>query len=341
MAASTATKAPMTRTFFLARALRPLVLLLVPLTALAQGSTAPLSTPPALQAEACSVEGLMDSIRRGLQSKSPAYQRYLRELLKESAVTLPEEQLRAAFERETEPVMVEHLAAALAARTDRGESPGALQVVAKRALGDADPAVRAASTRALRRTSAEEHTGDMYSRLVRDASPEVRMEAATNLIEDNQFVYAGFHGPASDTAVAAAAASSDSKVTARILGNISTAAISGESAGRIHALLGSDDAEVRASAVTALGGVPASEMARARQTLGALYRDETDVGVRTAILQAIARLGFAGAIPELRALRGVDPRLAPEVDAWIRALSTGLQEWSLLLREKQRLRQAR
>ncbi|AGC46572.1 hypothetical protein MYSTI_05292 [Myxococcus stipitatus DSM 14675] len=324
----------MTRTSLLARALCLLWLpsLLTPLAALAER--------PTLQPETCSVEGLMDSIRRGLQSKSPAYRRYLRDLLKESAVTLPEEQLRAAFERETEPLMVEHLAAALAAKTDRGESPSTMQVVSKRALNDADPAVRAAATRALRRTSAEEHTGDMYSRLVQDTSPEVRNEAATNLIEDNRYVYAGFHGPASDTAVSAAAASSDSKVTGRILGNISTAAISPESAKTLHSLLGHDSAEVRAGAATALGGVPASEMAKARQTLGAMYRSETDVGVRTAILQSIARLGFSSAVPELQALRQVDTRLVPEVDAWIRALSTGLQEWSLLLREKQRLRQA-
>ncbi|MFY1831690.1 HEAT repeat domain-containing protein [Myxococcus fulvus] len=326
----------MTRTSPPLRALRLLALssLLLSLPAWSAPS-------PELQPETCSVEGLMDSIRRGLQSKSPAYRRYLRELLKESAVTLPEEQLRAAFERETEPLMVEHLAAALAAKTDRGESPGTLQLVAKRALGDADPAVRAAATRALRRTSAEEHTGDMYSRLVRDSSPQVRDEAATNLIEDNQFVYAGMHGPSTDLAVAAAAASSDPKVTARILGNISTAAIGAGSAGALHTLLDNDDAQVRASAATALGGVPASEMARARQTLGALYRAEQDVGVRTAILQSLARLGFQSAVPELRALRSVDPRLVAEVDAWIGALSTGLQEWSLLLREKQRLRQAR
>ncbi|NTX41563.1 MULTISPECIES: HEAT repeat domain-containing protein [unclassified Myxococcus] len=332
----------MTRTFLLARALCLLtsLSLLAPSPSLAQATGTPLP-PPALQPETCSVEGLMDSIRRGLQSKSPAYRRYLRELLKESAVTLPEEQLRAAFERETEPLMVEHLAAALAAKTDRGESVATLQLVGKRASQDADPAVRAAATRALRRTSAEEHTGDLYSRLVRDASPEVRMEAATNLIEDNQFVYAGFHGPASDTAVAAAAASSDAKVTARILGNISTAAISKESAEQLHTLLRGDDAEVRAAAAKALGGVPAPEMSRARQTLVALYRDESDVGVRTSILQSLARLGFASAVPELRGLRNVDPRLVPEVDAWIRALSTGLQEWSLILREKQRLQQAR
>jgi hypothetical protein len=63
--------------------------------------------------------------------------------------------------------------------------------------------------------------------------------------------------------------------------------------------------------------------------------------VRKAILQSIAQLGFSGSAPALQGLRGVDPSLAPEVDAWLRALNTNLQDWSLILREKQRLQQAR
>jgi hypothetical protein len=59
--------------------------------------------------------------------------------------------------------------------------------------------------------------------------------------------------------------------------------------------------------------------------------------VRKAILQGIAQLGFASAIPELTRLREIDPSLSGEVDAWIQTLSKGLQEWSLILREKQRL----
>jgi hypothetical protein len=71
-----------------------------------------------------------------------------------------------------------------------------------------------------------------------------------------------------------------------------------------------------------------------------MYRDERDPAVRKALLRSIAELGFAGAIPELQKLRSVDPSLTAEVDAWIRVLSLNLQEWSLILREKQRLQQA-
>jgi hypothetical protein len=294
---------------------------------------------PALEAESCSVQGLMDQIRRGLGSKSQAYRNYLRTLLREAAVTLPDAELRAAFERETDPAMAEHLAAAMVARSEREADRGAMQVVARRALEDRDPAIRSATVRAMRRTGAIEKTGDMYERLVRDSSPEVRMEAATNLVEDNQFVYAGQYGPATDAAVAAAAASTDPKVTAKILGNLSTEKISADSASRLKGLLSSGDAEVRQAAVTALGGVPAEQMASAREALISMYRGERDPGVRKALVRSIAQLGFSGAVPELRRLRGIDPGMAPEIDAWIRVLELGLQEWNLILREKQRLQQ--
>ncbi len=311
--------------------------LLVPAPASAQV----LAPGPELQGEACSVEGLMDSIRRGLQSDSAAYKKYLRTLLRESAVTLPDAELRAAFARETDPVMLEHLAAALVARTERGADPSAQQAVAKRALEERDPTLRAATVRSMRRTSALENTGDLYERLVRDPSPEVRQEAATNLVEDIQHVYAGALGSATDTAVSAAAASTDPKVTAKILGNLDTQKAGADSARKLQSLLRSDDAEVRRAAATALGGVPAEQMASARESLVGMYRGERDAGVRKALVQSIAQLGFSSAVPELQRLRSIDPGMAPEIDAWIRVLGMDLQEWSLLLREKQRLQQAR
>lgn len=294
---------------------------------------------PALAGETCSVDGLLAQIRRGLGSQSEAYRRYLRSLLREAAVTLPALQLHAAFARETHPVVVEQLAAALVARTERGADASGMQTVAQRALTEPDPVVRAAVVRALRRTSALENTGDLYERLVRDPSPAVRLEAATNLVEDNQHVYSGHHGPAADAAVRAAAAATDPQVTAKILGNLSTEAVSSSAAGTIRGLLRSTDSEVRRAAAMALGGVPAAEASAARESLLALYQSEPDRSVRRAILQGIAQLGFAGAVPELQRLRDADPGLRSEVDLWIQTLSLGLPEWSLILREKQRLEQ--
>ena len=310
---------------------------LLPAPAAAQPALS--SAPPALQAETCSVQGLMDQIRRGLGSKSKAYQNYLRTLLREAAVTLPGPELRAAFERETDPLMVEHLAAALVARSEREAEPGAIHAVRERALNDRDPALRSATVRAMRRSGAIERTGDMYERLLRDPSPEVRMEAATNLVEDNQHVYAGQHGPAADTAVSAAAASPDPRATAKILGTLNTEKISAASAGQLQGLLRSGEPEVRQSAALALGGVPTELMPSARESLVAMYRDERDPGVRKALVRSIAQLGFSSAVPELRRLRGVEPSLAPEIDTWIQVLSKDLQEWELILREKQRLQQ--
>ncbi len=320
-----------TRTLLLALALSPL---------LPGAAAAQVAAPgPALQGESCSVDGLMDSIRRGLQSKSDAYKKYLRTVLREAAVTLPDSELKAAFERETDPVMAEHLAAALVARTERGADPEAIKAVTKRALEERNPAVRAATVRSMRRTSALESTDGVYEQLVRDASPEVRQEVATNIVEDIQHVYAGIHPPASNAAVSAAVAATDPKVTARILGGMDTQQISAESTGKIQSLLRDEDAEVRKAAALALGGVPAEQMASARQSVLALYRDERNLEVRKALLQSIAQLGFIGAVPELQRLRSLEPRLAPEIDSWIRVLSLDLQEWNLILREKQRLAQ--
>lgn len=350
MAASTTAAAEarnfsMNRSSFSPRsALRALVLalgLMTPALATAAAPPAASSEAPDLRGGSCSVEGLMDQIRRGLGSKSEAYKRYLRTLLRESAVLLPLNELQAAFEREYDPAMAEHLAAALVARTERGLEPEAMQAVTQRALTDKDPSIRAATVRALRRTGALERTGDMYERLVRDPSPEVRKEAATNLVEDNLEVYGGHEAQATDAAVSAAAASTDPKVTAQVLGNIMTGEASPESTHKLQGLLGSDSAEVRAAAVKALGGVPASGMASARESLLGMYRDEKDPAVRKSILESIARLGFSSAVPELQRLRSVDPSLAPEIDAWTQALNMNLQEWSLILREKQRLQQAR
>ena len=82
--------------------------------------------------------------------------------------------------------MLEHLAAAMVARTERGADSEAMDVVARRALEERDPALRVATLRALRRTSAIENTGDLYEKLVRDAShlSDVPDEDARHTVDD-------------------------------------------------------------------------------------------------------------------------------------------------------------
>lgn len=288
----------------------------------------------------CAVDDLLAQVR-AMGHASPAYRKYVARLLREAAPDLSEAELVAAFEAERDPATIELLGAALAARTDRLGEPGPLRAVAARATESGDPLARAAATRALRGTSALEHVPEVYKRLVQDGSPDVRREAAENLVNDTTAVFGGQHGPAADTAVAAAVAANDPAVTARVLGGVSMSAISHDSAASLRALLDNPSRDIRGATVVALGGVPGGEAADARTALLALYRSEHDASMRTAILESIARLGFADAIPDLESLRGVDATLAIEIDEWVRVLRLGLQEWSLILREKRLFEQAR
>jgi HEAT repeat protein len=102
--------------------------------------------------------------------------------------------------------------------------------------------------------------------------------------------------------------------------------------------LHADDPAVRGAAATALGGVPGVEASAMRDALVSLYRDERDPAVRKAALRGLVQLGMGGSRATLESLRGVAPGLDPEIDAWQSALKLGLQEWHLLLREKERLR---
>ncbi len=110
-----------------------------------------------------------------------------------------------------------------------------------------------------------------------------------------------------------------------------------ESVRQVTQQLGADSPALRQAAAAALGGVPAAQATASRSALLAQYRDERDPGVRKAILQSIAQLGQATAVPTLESLRGVDPAMGPEIDAWLKALKLPVQEWSLIQREKARL----
>jgi hypothetical protein len=105
----------------------------------------------------------------------------------------------------------------------------------------------------------------------------------------------------------------------------------------LSAPLGENPAELRAALVLALGGVPASESAVVRDALPAHYRRDKDPEVRRAILEALSHLLMGGAIPILESLRSVDTSLSADISAWQRALASGLQEWALVLREKQHI----
>ena len=128
---------------------------------------------------ACPVGWMIDAARAGFASGSPAYRAYLAALLKESALTVPLDELTRAVAGERDPALLEALGAALAARASYDENPALVQTLLDRSVMDGDPALRAAAVRALRATGSVETMtalGDAvtYADLVRDPAPEVR-----------------------------------------------------------------------------------------------------------------------------------------------------------------------
>ena len=67
----------------------------------------------------CSLTAQLETLRAGLGRGSGPLKTFLRKQLRERAATLPEAELRAAFERERDPMMIEELSGALAARMAR------------------------------------------------------------------------------------------------------------------------------------------------------------------------------------------------------------------------------
>jgi hypothetical protein len=292
---------------------------------------------------ACTMEGMLEDVRAGLKSGSPAYQRYVRARLKEAAIAMSPDALRLAVAQERDPAVLEAVGAALATKASNAEQPELVQALLSRASQDSDPSLRAAALKALRGTPSVEFMAKngsviTYEQLARDAAPEVRQAVVENLVEESAKVFYGHDKTVSETAASVAATVEDPALAAKLLSEVSMEQVGPEAVGKITQQLRSEDAGVRTAAAKALGGVPATEMAGARGSLLELFRNDKDANVRKAALEGLARLGQSSARPLLQSLRGVDPAMDPEIDAWLSAMKLNLQEWHLLLREKQRLR---
>jgi len=310
---------------------------LLPAPAVAQNQQLP------IQRVTCSFSNMLDELRSGLRTGSPAYRKYLLQHIKEAARSMPPDELIAAVEQERDPSVLEALGAALATHAGFTEDASVLQPLMKRATQDADPAARAAAVRGLRGTGSVETLAKngntvTYEQLIRDPSPEVREAVVGNLVQEDAKVYSGHDRTVSETAVNTALASRDPEVAAKLLREVSMEQVGPEAVRKLSDGLKSESPSLRAASATALGGVPGSESTGATSSLVELYRNEKDPAVRKAALQGIARLGLSGALPTLSSLRGVAPALDPEIDAWEAALKRGLQEWTLVLREKERIR---
>ncbi|HZH16969.1 MAG TPA: HEAT repeat domain-containing protein [Archangium sp.] len=310
-----------------------------------------LLTPPALaageerpiQQVTCSLPAMLEDLRAALKTGTPELQRYMKELIKESALGLPLDELVSAIERERDPAVLEALAAGLATRSSNASDPKLLRPLLLRAMKDGDAQARAAAVRGLRgihSVEVLEKNADVanYEQLIRDASPEVRQAVVENITHESVNVFAGQNAAVAEAAVSLAMVTEDPALAAKLLREVSMEHVGSEGVRKLTGQLRSESSNVRAAAASALGGVPASEAPGARNSLHELYRNERDPGVRKAILQSIAQLGFASAVPTLEGLRSVDSTLAPEIDAWLKALRIPVQEWSLIRREKERLR---
>lgn len=305
-------------------------------TALASGNDV------ALREATCSFPAMIDDLRAALKTGSPTFKLYMRTLLKEAALAMPPEALLAAYEQERDPAVLEVLGVALATKSSNINAPQLIRPLLSRAMKDADPSLRAAALRGLRGTGSVEliaKHADLtsYEQLIRDPAPEVRLAVVENIIEENAKVYYGHHAPVTEAAVAVAVAAPTPELAAKLLREVSLEQAGAEAVSQVTRQLKSDDPNLRTAAAMALGGVPSTEASSTKSSLVELYRGERSPAVRKAILQSIARLGFAGSVPVLESLRGVDSSLAPEIDAWIKALRLPLQEWSMIQREKERL----
>jgi HEAT repeat protein len=245
--------------------------------------------------------------------------------------------------QERDPDTLEALGAALVGKAGFDDNPGLLQPLLARAQGDGDPGLRAAAVRGLRGTGSVDYMAKnggvvTYEQLIRDSAPEVRQAVVDNLVHESAKVYFGHDRTVSETAVATALAAKDPAVAAKLLSEVSMEQVGHETVERLRGELRSEDPALRAAAATALGGVPGAEAGGTRDALVKLYRDEKDPAVRKAALQGIVRLGMGSSLSTLESLRGVAPALDPEIDAWKSALERNLQEWHLLLREKERIR---
>jgi hypothetical protein len=310
---------------------------LLPARAQAQDGAVP------LRKISCSFSGMVQELRGAMKTGSPAYRKYVLEQLKMAAKALPAEELLALVSREREPDVLEALGAALVSKAGFVEDPTLVQPLLQRALSDSDPNLRAAAVKGLRATGSVDlmaRNGNVvtYEQLIRDSSPTVREAVVGNLVDENAKVYFGHDRAVSETAVSTALASPDPELAAKLLREVSMEQVGSETVRTLTGQLRTENPTLRAASATALGGVPGAESAGATRSLLELYRGEKDPAVRKAVLQSLVRLGMSGARPTLQSLRGVAPGMDPEIDAWLAALNLDLQEWHLLLREKERIR---
>lgn len=254
----------------------------------------PAAAQPEAAASACDTRFFVEELRAASRGGSPAYLRYLRRLLRETARAAPLDHLPAAFASERDPVVVETLGVAMVARADlAGERPLLAAVVA-RARRDPDPRLRAAAVRSLRGTASvsllRRFGQEGYGPFIADPSAEVRAAAAENLVTENELMY-HLDPLAAEEAVMAAAQAHDAALAARILGTTSLETVGSDAVAAAVRLLDASAPGLRVAAAAALGTAAAGHSADVVRALERRFRREPDAAVRTALAGALMRLG--------------------------------------------------
>lgn len=291
----------------------------------------------------CEFSVLLSDFRHALREGTPAFQRYLGEMIAQVAAATPFEELRSLVAQEQEPKVLEALARATVLRAYVLERIGdvvELKPLLDRLASEANPILRAVVIRSLGETL--EPVSGLYVNLIQDSVPEVREAVVANILTAEKMSY-GYNKDFAQRAIAAAfaAKSIDPRASAKILEGVDIRTANPESVNQVMSLLLAEDVALRKGAAVALGTVGTTEAQRVLQTLAVRYREESERSVRKTLLQAIVRIGFADAVPLLLSLRSIDSVLEAELDSWLAALQLHRQEWESVLREKEKLAKAR
>jgi hypothetical protein len=306
-----------------------------------QDAAVTVRTPPPdaepMKVVPCELSTLLDEYRKG--RASPAYRRYVREQLRGLVESLPEETLWSRLLSERDPEVLAVVAEAWVLRYVLNGKPAVLERLVNHVGEEQDPALRATLVRALVHTGepSTELLGtrvlkgrDVYGDWVKDPAPAVRAAVVENFREEASRNFGRFRGVA-EKAVSLATMAEDPATAAGLLTSTSIEAVGAASVAQVRKLLqSSEHPEVRAAAAQALGTSPVTQLAESLEALAAHYATETDPGVRSALLEAISRLGLSRAVPVLQRLRDVDPAMQAQVDGWLALLAERPQTWDLL-----------
>lgn len=290
----------------------------------------------------CQLPLLVSDLRMAFREGSPAAQRYIRDILVDTAAAASLNDLQSLMVQEQDARVLEVLSQEVIARSHTLQRAGdstELQPLLERLKTENSPELRAALIRPLEATL--EPVKGLYSDLIRDPSPEARKAVAEVVVADEKLSHGNIQEFAERAiSVAVAAQEVDPDAGAKILEREDIKTASEEAISSLLTLLEVKNSRLRGAAAITLGTVSAAQAERTTNALVARYQIEPDRTVRSNILQAIVHIGFSRALPILESLRNIDTALSREIDLWLLALEENWQEWVYLLQAKERIAHA-